>query len=345
MQVPERLLEMDTEDPVLYLAPYAVPPVIQHMKLAERRLLEGVELMLPFTSHGRGVIQYYHGQIWFRMTKVIRALFEEWQSRMEQEDPWTALKSALYEHPVNFWPVPSEWWQEDLVDGIGVIIPCYNHEEFLPEAVASALDGGADQVIVVDDGSPGDVIAALKEFRTDPVYVIQQGNQGLPTARNTGIAAATVNRIVSLDADDKVDSNVLKSMRAALDEWEWAYSDVYLFGKTHKRVKVHVNSSSMKSMQPAHPAVMFWKWDWRLAGGYDPTIRGFESWDFHARLIQAGVKPVKADEGLIWYRKHEAGTSMLSRVLGDKQLYLDALASRSPAYFGDSLRKERTGRK
>lgn len=92
---------------------------------------------------------------------------------------------------------------------ITVIIPAYNAESFIIDALESVSSQTLmpSEVIVVNDGSTdqtADVIA--KWIASHPVKfafnVIQQANQGLPVARNVGIANATAEWIALLDADD-----------------------------------------------------------------------------------------------------------------------------------------------
>ena len=85
---------------------------------------------------------------------------------------------------------------------VSVIIPVYNGERFLAEAIDSAFAQvyRPIEVIVVDDGSD-DRSAEIARFYAD-VRVLSQGNSGLAAARNAGIAVATGAFIAFLDADD-----------------------------------------------------------------------------------------------------------------------------------------------
>jgi glycosyltransferase involved in cell wall biosynthesis len=90
-----------------------------------------------------------------------------------------------------------------------VVIPCFNYEAFVGSALQSVLDNDRqpDEVIVVDDGSTdrsADVAAAF-----DGVRVLRQPNTGMAGALNAGIAAATGDIIVLLDADDTSDKSRL----------------------------------------------------------------------------------------------------------------------------------------
>src|SRR6202035_2679799 len=60
----------------------------------------------------------------------------------------------------------------------------------------------ADEISVVDDGStdnPDTVVSGYSRVR-----LIRQANQGLSAARNTGLKAAVHDKIIFLDADDRL---------------------------------------------------------------------------------------------------------------------------------------------
>lgn len=82
-----------------------------------------------------------------------------------------------------------------------VIIPAYNAETCVTQAVHSALTSGASKVIVVDDGSlDGTQRAATSAGAT----VISQKNAGASVARRRGAEVAESNLLVFLDADDEL---------------------------------------------------------------------------------------------------------------------------------------------
>lgn len=90
---------------------------------------------------------------------------------------------------------------------VSVIIPSYNYGRFLPESVGSALTQRdvEPEVIVVDDRSTDDTSAVLADLgRDEPrlVVVRNETNHGPCVAFNDGLAKATGEFIVRLDADD-----------------------------------------------------------------------------------------------------------------------------------------------
>ena len=90
---------------------------------------------------------------------------------------------------------------------VSVVMPVYNRERFLGEAIASILGQTyADlELIVVDDGSSDrspDIISeyAARDARVVPVYL--QQNVGRGAARNRGIERASGEYIAGMDSDD-----------------------------------------------------------------------------------------------------------------------------------------------
>jgi glycosyltransferase involved in cell wall biosynthesis len=70
---------------------------------------------------------------------------------------------------------------------VSVVIPVFNSEQFLGEAIESVLVQGDEvlEVLVVDDGST-DGSAAVAERFGEPVRVIRQDNRGPAAARRHG---------------------------------------------------------------------------------------------------------------------------------------------------------------
>ncbi len=90
---------------------------------------------------------------------------------------------------------------------VSVVIPCYNYADYLPQAVRSALSqqGVAVEVIIVDDASTDDSLLVARQMAAgDPRITVlaHAGNQGPVAAFNDGLARATGEFLVRLDADD-----------------------------------------------------------------------------------------------------------------------------------------------
>lgn len=90
---------------------------------------------------------------------------------------------------------------------VSVVIPAYNAEVYVKEAVTSVLRQSypLEEIVVVDDGSTDGTLQALRELEAanpDRVLVMSGPNKGGSAARNRGMAAATGEYIEFLDADD-----------------------------------------------------------------------------------------------------------------------------------------------
>jgi glycosyltransferase involved in cell wall biosynthesis len=88
---------------------------------------------------------------------------------------------------------------------VSVVIPTYNRENFVAEAVASVLaQSYVDfELIVVDDGSDDATVALLAErFDDTRLMVVSQPNLGVSAARNTGAKLARGEWFAFLDSDD-----------------------------------------------------------------------------------------------------------------------------------------------
>ncbi|HEY3305108.1 MAG TPA: glycosyltransferase [Candidatus Binatia bacterium] len=90
---------------------------------------------------------------------------------------------------------------------IAVIIPAYNAELFIGEALDSVAGQSRrpDQIIVVDDGSTDRTVDCIRKWEQQyhgELHVLQQDNRGVSAARNAGIRYAKTDLIALLDADD-----------------------------------------------------------------------------------------------------------------------------------------------
>ena len=93
--------------------------------------------------------------------------------------------------------------------GVAVVIPCFNHKRFLAGAIESALAQtvAPSEIIVVDDGSDEDLSSVTHSY--PQVKLVRQDNRGLAGARNRGLKEATSDKIVFLDADDRLSPDAI----------------------------------------------------------------------------------------------------------------------------------------
>lgn len=112
---------------------------------------------------------------------------------------------------------------------LSVVIPCYNVEAYVQEAIDSVVgqSSPADEIVIVDDGSTDGTGRLVEELygRLDNVRIIHTENRGLGAARNVGTAAATGDFIYYFDSDDILADGLFADFRATLA----AHPDLDLF--------------------------------------------------------------------------------------------------------------------
>jgi len=86
---------------------------------------------------------------------------------------------------------------------VSIIIPVYNGEKYIAEAIESALGQTYRnfEIIVVNDGSNDNSYEKIKPFLPSVKYIFQE-NQGVAAARNTGIKNSSGELVAFLDQDD-----------------------------------------------------------------------------------------------------------------------------------------------
>lgn len=171
-----------------------------------------------------------------------------------------------------------------------VIVPAYNAEQFIGEALDSAFaqDYEPTEVIVVDDGSTDQTAQIARRYG---VRLLQQPNGGAAAARNAGLAVAQGEYIAILDADDIWPSDRLTVMVTALErsaaEIVIGLSDI--FTSPGELVPAHF-PYGVKSPAPGHlTALMARRSVYELVGNYDEDLRHAEDVDWFMRAREAGA--------------------------------------------------------
>jgi glycosyltransferase involved in cell wall biosynthesis len=106
--------------------------------------------------------------------------------------------------------------------GVAVVVPCFNSERFVHEAVSSALAQEGDlEVIVVDDGSTDDSATIVQSMtkRDERVKLLRGPNEGPAHARNLGVRAMSPSNryVLFLDADDVLAPGAVDVLKRRLE--------------------------------------------------------------------------------------------------------------------------------
>jgi glycosyltransferase involved in cell wall biosynthesis len=206
-------------------------------------------------------------------------------------------------------------------DLVSVIIPSYNHGNYLPEAIESVYTqkGMNTEIIVVDDGSTDDTRLVVQQFPF--VKYIYQSNQGLSAARNTGIDNSTGNYLVFLDADDWLLEDALSiNLQCFKKENSFAFVSgayKYVFEKIGKTIDIfkevtanHYQQFLVCNYIGMHAAVMYQRWAFDSCR-FDTSLKASEDYDMFLKLARKypvfhHTQPIAA------YRIH--GTNMSANI-------------------------------
>lgn len=96
---------------------------------------------------------------------------------------------------------------------VSVVIPCFNSERWVTEAIDSALGQRVSdlEVVVVNDGSTDKTQQIIEEYG-DRVLLVNQANAGVSSARREGVRRATGDYIKFLDSDDVLPGGALAAL-------------------------------------------------------------------------------------------------------------------------------------
>jgi glycosyltransferase involved in cell wall biosynthesis len=229
---------------------------------------------------------------------------------------------------------------------VTVIIPCYNGEAFVQEAITSALAQTYHrvEVIVIDDGSTDRSAEIAQAF---PVRYIHQENRGLTASRNLGIQESRGSYLVFLDADDRL---LPEAIKAGLDVLQTrpecamtigdhlfvcedgsylAHSRKTFLGSSHYEALLISNFIEMIS------SVLFRRSVFEAVGGFDPQLRVAEDYELYLRI--ARDFPVCCHTSVVAeYRQHKSNVSHNSELM--LTLTLQVLKREARHIFSDIRR-------
>lgn len=209
---------------------------------------------------------------------------------------------------------------------ISVIIPIYNQELFLEEAIQSVLKQSYSflELILVNDGSTDSSVEICKKYNNqyDNVYYIEQVNAGVSLARNKGLAEAKGSYVFFLDGDDTISEEFLEgALKVAIKN----KSDFVVIGKDY--------CSRSPNIMALPTCAMFLKMDLlkkypdiRFPYGIQPGEDGLFSHQLLALTNKVSLYP----NGVYYYRQHENQNHIVinqnvSKVLSQIPQWLDLL--------------------
>jgi glycosyltransferase involved in cell wall biosynthesis len=218
-------------------------------------------------------------------------------------------------------PTPAAGSARPQANLVSIVIPCYNHAEFLKQAIESALAQSYSdfEIIVVDDGSTDHTSEVAKRYSM--LRYVYQENAGRSAARNNGLRHSRGEFLVFLDADDRLLPNALQRGVSCMHE----HPECALVSG-HCRV-IDSNGLILPSPRQLHverehylqllrggsyiwcPAVAFFQRKvFDFVHGFDPALVAGEDYDLYLRVTKDF--PVYSHSHVTAeYRQHRSNTS------------------------------------
>jgi len=202
---------------------------------------------------------------------------------------------------------------------VSVMIPVYNGEAYLAEAIDSVLSQSYRplEVVVVDDGSE-DGSADVARSYGDPVRYARQDRAGNGAARNHAVSLATGDLFTFLDADDRLVPGALQRL---VDVLEADPTLEAVYGHVREFVSPDVDAEARSKLRPpidhiagCLPTNMLMRRRSFLRVGQFPThLRVGVTVDWSARAVETGMPTRLLDDVLFERRLHANNNGIRER--------------------------------
>jgi glycosyltransferase involved in cell wall biosynthesis len=202
---------------------------------------------------------------------------------------------------------------------VSVIIPCFNAEKWVAEAIESCLNQTYSnmEIIVVDDGSTDNSLEIIKSYGTKIKWETFPHNKGGNQARNRGFALSKGEYIQFLDADDYILPNKIEQQVQLLEQTE---ADVVYSDWRHKqhlpdgtsyldRIEVagaqaDILESLLEDWWTATASLLYRRTVVEESGGWDESLVVAQDRDFFLTVVLNGAKVVYLPGCSSIYRRH-----------------------------------------
>jgi glycosyltransferase involved in cell wall biosynthesis len=210
---------------------------------------------------------------------------------------------------------------------VSIIIPVYNYQDYVLDAVYSCLIqkyDGKIEVIVVDDCSTDNSHAILSSKFHGKIKLLQtESNHGYSYAKNYGIRRSNGDVIVTLDADDMLTEDSIRIRAGYLARWRFVQM---VHGKAYviegdggyeywkRRIyKLKPHKSGKSTIKIHAQTTMIWRKVHLDYGLYDETLRSRSDNEMWQRLNLYGEVPGEPkivahhieEPPFAFYRRHD----------------------------------------
>ncbi|EGG18618.1 hypothetical protein DFA_04113 [Cavenderia fasciculata] len=214
---------------------------------------------------------------------------------------------------------------------VSIIVPVYNHLEYLSTTIQSIANQTFKdyEVIIIDDGSTEwnsfqKINTIFNQFSNHlNLTILFQDNYGLSTSRNNGIQMSRGKWIFPLDGDDMIHPKTLESFIQKISSDssnDHSLSTTMIISDLEGFIQTGINTfepllnwkiplfstSKLLTKNLFHCSAMFPKQWWTDMGGYSNALWfGWEDWDFWLRAdhhLRGGINPLVIHKDYFKYR-------------------------------------------
>ena len=209
---------------------------------------------------------------------------------------------------------------------VSIVIPVFDGERLIGRTLNSARAQTYEpiEIIVVDDGSTDQsaAIAAAVAAHDQRIQLIKQENRGVAAARNLGVKIAQGSLIAPLDADDlwhrdklvrqvavmqaSPKAGLVYSWAVEIDDNDYVIPPVRNGSTAEGNVFLELVSKAGIIDSGSNPLIR--RTCFEAVGGYDPSLRYAEDWQFYLRLAEI-CEFALVPAHLVGYRRVASGLS------------------------------------
>jgi glycosyltransferase involved in cell wall biosynthesis len=198
---------------------------------------------------------------------------------------------------------------------VSVIIPVYNGEAFLAEAIESVIAQTYQpiEIVVVDDGSTDESAEVAQAYKE--VQYIYQENSGVAAARNTGLSATKGSIMAFQDADDVWVKDKLKiQVQYLLDhpEVDITIPNIKNFLEGEISCSAETRQNLLEPGQIPLGSIVAHKKVFDQIGGFDIRYECGSDFEWHVRARNLGVTMKILPDVLLHRRIHASNISFKS---------------------------------
>ena len=228
---------------------------------------------------------------------------------------------------------------------VSVVIPAYNHEQFIAPAIDSVLNQSLQdfELVIVDDGSTDNTAAVIKEYSDPRIHYYFQENQDAFNTINRGIGLAKGEYIAILNSDDIYAPDRLQRLVETQEETgvQCVFTDVipisdagveftdpkFGWNVWHKKNRDFCNlagdlyTAFLKGNFMVTTSNLFMTREAVDKVGKFCSLRYLHDYDFMFRMLQEFPENVHYlhDEKLLYYRIHDGNTLGEAAIIGREQ--------------------------